>query len=270
MANIHQIGATTGEAIGTATELNASGLVYYVSSVQGHSGNSGLSRKDPLDTLANGVAAASAGDIIVLLSDHAETISSKVTLAARVYLIGEGRVSGVPSATLTPDDNSAEMIDVTAAGCHIRNIRFAEEAAASGTTERIALNGADTTFHSCYFEQDENADGYCIAVYADRTRFQECTFISTATVNATPANNDPPKPAIFTSGVILGISFEDCVFNGGSLGWSGYALDLSNAATTPLTGTGLSFLNGADYSVNSSTVGFLGIGTKTGGVTGVW
>src|SRR5689334_19357234 len=102
------VGGSTGASLATAAPLYASGQVWYVSSTTGVDGASpaGLDRVKPLATLAQAYTNAAAGDFIVCLSGHVETLTSAQTIGkADIKLVGEGTGSSRPRFTRNADIN---------------------------------------------------------------------------------------------------------------------------------------------------------------------
>lgn len=101
------------------------GVYWFVDSVNGKDGNSGKEVKKAFATLAQAVSKASAGDVIILLPGHAETISSATALTlsvAGVSVVGLGTGNRRPTFTL--DTANTATINVTANGVRISNVVF--------------------------------------------------------------------------------------------------------------------------------------------------
>lgn len=107
--------------------LAGKGKVFWVDSVSGRSGASGLNPKECLATLMQAYAkcTASQGDTIVCLSSHAENVSDATTNAlnkAGITIIGLGQ--GRLRPTFTVDTANTSTFAVSAANNTIRNCRF--------------------------------------------------------------------------------------------------------------------------------------------------
>lgn len=261
------IGATLGDSLVTTGPLYMSGDVWYVDSESGADGSSpaGLNREAPLATLAQAVSNAANGDIIVLLSTHDEAISSTVIVNKSVTIVGEGSSGGNPTAKLTNDQGAASMILATAASVRLRNIWIMENAQACSAA-RITSSGAQFEMTDCYVECGGNDDAAAVLLNGARATFRGCTFISTAaTVAAQPygAVRDNATP-------LEDVTFVDCVFSDGAVGFSDhYALRFTNDATR-LRGERVSLLLGADVDFTASSTGYFQVSSSSGGARVDW
>ena len=268
------IGLATGASLGTAEPLYHSGTIRYVSSASGSASYNGLDRYHPLATLGAAVTASSAGDIIVLMSDHEEAISSTITVSNRIAIIGEGYSDGKPQAKLTIDHATADMFALAADGCLIQNVQFGPRTSAS-TANFIQSAVADIVIEECYFAMDEHSDGPAIlaAGGAANWRIRNCTFVVTETTA-----NSSPDSAIRLSSTMTGLNIEGCIFDAGSVGFETqggtpnkpWAFDGSAGAITDLRVTGLSLLRGAEFKVHASSTGWINPATTTGSGKVIW
>ena len=120
-------------------------------------------------------------------------------------------------------------------------------------------------------DANDNAAGLQLNTGAGDIFLRNCTLISTQAANASPASNDPPSIGLEVTAAMSDLRLEGCVFDGGTIGFADpYALKASAAAVTRLRGVNMSFLRGADYTLNSSTTGYINVQTSTGAVLGVW
>jgi hypothetical protein len=250
--------------------MYTSGVVYYVSSSLGSDANGGLSRLDPKATLASAVTASEALgglNIITLMDGHAETLTAVQDIAAAVTIVGEGRSDGKPTVKLTNNQAAGIMIDVNASGNDVefRNIWIEEDAQANSAV-RVRTDLARTSFIDCYFECDGNSNAACLQVNtgASALYLKNCTFISTSAAQAAPASNDPPTIALEITAAVAGVKMEGCVFSGGNIGFSDYALKATAAAITNVRIETLSQLLGADVGFHGSSTGFIMPTTTTG------
>lgn len=259
------IGAALGDALATAEPLLLSGNVWYVSSATGVDGDSplGLNRAKPLATLAQAVTNASADDIICLLAEHSEVISSTVTLSkAGLVILGEGSAAGLPTARLTANVSSGAMLNVTAARVQLRNINFPAGLASGSATGRIAIAAADCAIIGCYLVLGSLDSVAAVVVSSNSFRSERNTYIS----SVPPAVTTLPPMAIQTIGALTGASLLGDTYSAGVSGFgSGYAVDLSNAALTSVRVESASLLLGADIKMHASSTGYVNVGTATGG-----
>jgi hypothetical protein len=98
---------------------------FYVDSSTGASGNSGERLNSPLATLAQAYAKCTSGngDQIILLPDHAETVTSVLTVSkTNLTIKGISRGNKIPVIT---GNGTIDVISLEAAGCSVENIKFA-------------------------------------------------------------------------------------------------------------------------------------------------
>ena len=264
------IGGTSGATLATVAPLYTTGTVYYVLSTTGSDSAAGTERENPLATLSQAYTNASAGDIIVLLSGHAETLASSQTLGkAGLLILGEGSGTSRPQLTRSGD---VVLLNVTAAGVRIDNVYFPASTVAS-TNARIKMAAANDRVVNCYFQHGANDTGPGIETVtgASQIVISGTTCISTATsLTAQPAQAIKVTNAI-TDLQIGGDSDTSAVtIDGGTVGWSNpYAMNLA-AAVTRLAVTKLDLLNGSDVTVTTGTTGYIYARTVSGGSRIVW
>lgn len=280
MAVIHLpngIGDTLGDILTTTSPLEVNGNVWYVHYSTGTDAVSpaGQNRQDPLKTLGQAVTNASAGDIIVLMDGHVETITSTVTVNSDLTIVGAGSSGGYPTVKLTNNQAAAAMIDLTGSNLHqLRNIWFEEEAQANSAAKiRVDDSTGSFVIENCYFECGQYDDSFAIEIDVSNTcLIRNTTFISTATSIATQ-----PYGAVgldSTAGTIRSIFLDGVIVDGGAYGWSNYhAVDLSqNASNQPymVNAISLSLLRGSDMRIDSNSYGWVNASTQTGGCRIDW
>lgn len=261
------IGGSAGSTLATATRFIASGDVWYVSSSSGSDAASprGRDRARPLATLAQAYTNAAAGDTIVLLSGHTETLSASQTLGkAGLNIIGEGAGSNRPHFT---SNAAMVMFDVTAAGVFIDNIWFSASTTAAPSTARVKVTATAFWMANCYFECG-TLDTVCsleFATGAGQARVEDTTFISTSTSAASQ-----PESAIKVTNAMSDLWLEGVTLNGGSSGWSNpFALN-GAAAITRIKAIDLRCLNDSDITFATGTTGYVAERDPSGSVRIVW
>lgn len=138
----------------------------------------GDSPKQPFATwdFAIGQCEASRGDLIIVLPGHAETITTAVALdvaGVRTVGLGWGRLR--PTFTAS---GAIDCVNVSAANCHIHNLRFPGASANVTALINLASGGSDFRATKCVFEQAATPL-VAVTVNAARMHFQECQFIGT-------------------------------------------------------------------------------------------
>lgn len=270
MSIIYQngLGDTQGDALATCRPLYSSGNVWYVNSAGGVDATTpaGQNREKPLATLAQAVTNAASGDIIELMSGHAETITSGVSVSKQLTIVGGGSLNGQPTVRLTPN-TTGNLLICGATNCQLRNIWFPSNLQAS-TVARVAVVAQNFRMHGCYFEcgANDQAAGLSLDNTTAAARISNTTFISTAT-SATAQ----PESGLKTTVAITDLELDGVVFSGGAFGFSNYrAFDGSAFAITRLYAINISQLLGADVKLHASTTGRWNTQTCTGGARLDW
>lgn len=250
-AQVHPLGL--GESLGDDLIINGplvhTGQVWWVSSDTGSDAASprGLERARPLATLAQAVSNAAAGDIIVLMDGHSETISSAVAVNKRLVIVGSGQASGIPTVQLSVTGN-IEMLSITATQVELRNIRFLKRVTASANT-KIDAGSDGFRMIGCYVECGDNDTGPGVRLTGNYSSVRGTTFLSVATA-ASSAPDEGLRPV-----ADFGPYIDDCVFDGGEHGWlNGWAID-QDGEGGPVTGfraQNLSLLRGSDVRLHDT------------------
>lgn len=253
------IGGSLGSEFPLRRPWWMSGQVWYVHSGSGADAVSpqGLSRQYPLATLAQAYTNASAGDAIVCLENHAETLTGSQALAkAGLGIFGEGSGANKPSFTC---NGAIEMFTASAAGVIIDNLQFP----ASGTapTSRITFSAAEFVLRSCDFDcgASDTAAAVKLATGAGTGLIEDTTFTSTAT-----AKTALPISGINVANAVTGLGLRNVTFDGGTYGWSSFAFK-GTAAVTRLYAIDLSLLNGSDFDLATGSVYKIHVKDRSGG-----
>ena len=260
------IGASLGDSLAMETGFIGTPAVYYVSSVSGSNYYNGRDRAKPFATLSYAIGSAMAGDIIVLLTDHTESVNS-VVVNKELLIIGEGTSEGKPTASVWGNaTGTSEVITVSANRVEIRNVRFRPQTFAA-TGSFINWTGTDGLMKGCYLESDEFDDGPKLMVAGDRMAVESTTFISVATSVA----NQPVQAIATTSGALTLFTMRASVISGGAYGWS--SADTAayfQAAALQVRIESLSLLLGSDVKLDADVTGFVSVPVSTGGSQVRW
>ncbi len=264
------------------TPLLTPGNILFVSYARGSDSNDGLSSEGAKKTLAAAYSASSAGDIIALAADHAETITAAIVVTQHVMIVGLGNdANGKPTAQLTLNSGSAEMFDLRASGIQLRNIYFPTNAQANGAARIYIGDTSSVTgvqLVNCYFDCAGNDDNAAVIVSSSATphvgiTFDSCTWLSTATTFATRPSQ---AVAVYDTRDFV---MRDCTFDGGAHGFKGDLIGEDGVAFAAydLSSTclrcwihGAHFLRGADLYLKSSITGFITDVTTTGSSRIIW
>ena len=161
-------------------DIPANATVLFVDS--GHAsrsdGNPGTDPDRPLSTIdaAIGLCAANNGDHIMVMPGHAETVTAVITLdVAGVTIWGWGYGRAKPAITIS---GAIDGITVTAANCHIHNLRFI--GATASVTAHINVAAADLLVTQCQFDQAATPLWSITVASGDRGHFKDCKWLGTA------------------------------------------------------------------------------------------
>lgn len=169
---ITQIGSD--DSIPTTT-----GIYFFVDSVTGNDGNDGKSKEKALATIDAAInkCTANKGDVIIVMPNHAETISDATSLVpdvAGISIVGLGNGSNQPEITF--DDTSSQII-VTGANSLFRNLRFV--AGVSAIIEGVAVDASNVTFEGCKWTWSTTSYDFLIMARIDAqdyVTFDGCEF----------------------------------------------------------------------------------------------
>lgn len=261
------IGGTTGAELATVEPLHTSGDVWYVLSSTGTDAVSprGKDRNRPLATLAQAYANAAAGDTIVMLTGHSESVGLVLTVAKDgLSIIGEGSGSSRPSLTRT---GNFIVIDVNANGVLIDNVLFPATTTGTSGSAKVRVRLAGCTISNCYFQCSTLDDGPQVEYVtgAADCAITETTFISTATSIA-----DQPTSCIAVTNAMSRLTLDTVVMDGGSSGWAGAAAFVGTAAVTTLRAINVDLLNDSDMTLATGTSGYVHTRNTSGSARVVW
>ena len=213
------VDSITGD-IGTIT----GGSKFYLDTVNGSDGNSGLSPKQAFKTMATAYAALTANknDILYMLPGAtAATITSTITWnKSYTHFIGLGAPTQIgmrcrvnTTTAMTP------MITWSANGCIVKGIQFSNNHShATAGAVCFKLTGARNYFNGCHFQGlgalgvvDNSHRAFEIASSDAENRFDFCTF-GADTVDGVTATNYVME---FTGAVQTARNqFNDCIWLG--------------------------------------------------------
>jgi hypothetical protein len=236
-----------------------SGAIQWLSSTTGNDANAGTLPELPVATLAQAVTNSAANGIIVIGSGHTQTLSGSQSLAlANLSIFGCGTGSSRPRFTCS---GAIDLLAVSAAGTWIEGLYFPASTAAA--TDRIGLAAANCTVKDCYFECGASDTNRALRIHtgANSARAEGCSFVATAL---------RPAIGLEVSAAVTDPTIVDCFFDGGSYGWTDYALKVSAAATririfAPTGG----FANRSDIGVTVTATSYQLFGVSPGGTANV-
>jgi hypothetical protein len=154
----------------------AVGTTYYLDSVTGDDDNSGVDRSHPLATIAGGLAALAAGDTLIILPTHAETVTAAPTVDVACRIIGLGWGRYRPAFTAS---GAIDCFSIEAANVHLENVRLL------GNTASVTscLNIAESDFYGKNISIEQAATplaGVTVTADGDRFILEDCNWIGTA------------------------------------------------------------------------------------------
>lgn len=262
-------GTAAADALAASAPVYTSQSVYYVSSIVGDDANAGTSRESPKATLDNAMSTGGNGSVIVLMAGHAETYTDLIWKTG-VTVVGEGIAAGVPTVKLTPDIPSGAYAMVMASMCELRNVTIAAYGS-SCNKPKVSVRYSGARLVGVRFECGPNDADCSLALEescADSAQYllaQDCTFVSTATAVA-----NRPYTAVKDAYGAQGATFDGCVFDGGTVGFSSGRAFVSGGAASYRRLYTCSLLNGADIFMYTTTTGIVSGPRSTGEGTVVW
>lgn len=187
--------------------VEVGGTVFFVDSGHAQTADSpsqGRTPDTPFATLdyAIGRCTASNGDVIYVMPGHSETITTAALMdVAGVSVIGLGRGRNRPTFT---GSGAIDVLNVTAANCHIENIRLL--GASADVTALLNIAAADLTVEKVSFEPAETPlMSVTVASGGHRFHMKDCKWLSTA--------NGPDCAIDFETSASDNWIVEDCFFN---------------------------------------------------------
>lgn len=261
-------GQTTGDQLSSTKPIYSTGNAWYVNSVGGvdAAGTAGQDEQKPLATIGQACANASAGDTIILMDGHTETLTVSLTIAKQLYIVGGGATAGIPTVSFTMNAAVQDTFVVTAAHTEIRGVRFKASAVMNdgGTYgAKVVINAVTgCRIIGCYFDMGANdraVSGVYLVAASHDTRIENCTFVSTAT-----GVTNRPESAIRGS-TVSDLELSGVVLSDGSYGYQNPAFNYAALVITRLRGANVSLLLGAEMVLNASTTGWIATPTVTKG-----
>jgi hypothetical protein len=236
-----------------------SGPVQWVSSTTGNNANAGVLPEFPVASIAQAVTnfAAATDGVMIIGKNHAESlVGSQALNLAGLSIFGCGIGSSRPRFTCT---GAVDMFAVSGAGTWIEGLYF--PASTAVPTDRIGLAAADCTVKDCYFECGAVDFNRALRVHtgANHATVDGCSFVTTA---------DIPATGLEVSAAVTSPTVLDCTFDGGSYGWSSYAL-LISAAATRIRIINPVMTNRSDIGVSVTATSYQLFGTQVGGTGNV-
>lgn len=270
MPTIHTagFGGTSGAALATAAPIYTSGAVWFVSSTTGTDAASpaGKSREAPLASLGQAQTNATAGDSIVMLANHAETLAVKLTLSkAGLTLLGEGQGTSRPTFHRSADVN---LWDLTGASIWVENVLFSTDGTSGFTSDRAVVSANSCRFTGCYFAcgvNDSASAALAVANGVTNLTINGATyFVSSGTSKLLTGNR-----GLSFVGTATDVELNDVTFDGGTYGWLSSAINGAGAITR-LRGIDVNLLSGSDVVLAASTTGYLSTLGETGAARIEW
>lgn len=262
-------GTAASDVLATARPVYLSGYVYFVSSTTGNDSNAGTNREAPLATLATAASSASDGDVIVLMTGHAETLHD-VTIPANVTVVGEGVSAGVPTVVLTPAAVGTDFAVSMRENSELRNVKF--ETWGTAKAKPVVLVGyPGVCVSGCHFDCGATCLSEVLSIttscakVGDYCTIDGCVFASTATTTS-----PLPSAAIAVQSAVQRLTVSDTVIDDGVYGFSADYAIMENAIVTASRYVGISHLRGASTLLNVDSVGYYNPQTNTGGGRVVW
>jgi len=196
--------------LGTGS-ITTTGKFFFVDSVTGSNGNSGLDSKHPFATVdyAVGKCTANKGDVILVMPGHNEAITAATSLVvdvAGVTIMGLGQGRSRPTFDFDHVDGSIEM---DAAGCRLSNVIL--RASVSAVVCGINVDADDVTLDHLETTWEATGDDFKIIVDVDAVDYctiTDCKFFGELAVagGVTSIRVDDSHNLIFQRNMMVGNS----------------------------------------------------------------
>jgi hypothetical protein len=268
---INGAGGSSGADLAVLENTYQSGNYWYLGNAVSTAAdaNAGTDREYPFLTLAAAYAAASARDTIVVLQNHREAVSTKVTLAkAGLNIVGEGSGTAIPRFTNGVAAATNPMFQITAASVLLDNFYFPESSVVA--RERIHILGGSGTsvLRNLTFDCGANDSTHTIAYSSVGPDFwYNLRFTATGTGAAY---------AVDLSNAGSHLVADTITFDGGSYGWGTAASSVTryamfgSAAVTNMRFTRVRMLNSSNVLFPTGTTGIFQVSSMTGGSRVDW
>lgn len=255
-------GGSSGAALATSKPTFQSGNYWYVgNTVPGNSdSNAGKERTAPLATVGQANTNASAGDTVIILSGHSETVSTAVTFKTGMNIVGEGSGSSVPRFTNGVAAATNAMFIVSAASVLFDNLYF--PASPASARERIQVIGGSGLSILQHLTFD------CGANDAQRTLSYDSIGPDFAYGLTFRAVASGAAQAIQIQNATSYLTMDTVTMDGGSFGWGTatttvYAFS-GTQAMTDMRLTNFTLLNGSHMQLATGTTGTLQLDPASG------
>lgn len=245
-----------GGTVAALTDDYVSGTIVFLDTINGSNASSGLAPELPVQTLAQAVTNSSANGIILIGAGSAETLGSSQTLSlAGLHIIGCG--AGTSRPRYTCSGTSISMFAPSATGIVIENLYFPSSSGASN--QRIGITGGTVEVRDCYFECGGQDTDHAITVAGSGANayIKGCTFASVAS---------RPFSGLGVTAALADVAVEDCVFDGGSFGWSGDAFRVTGTATR-LKIRNVSLIRRSDFNLTPTATSYKAFGLTGDGTS---
>jgi len=219
-----------------------SGAVQWLDTISGSNANAGTLPELPVATLAQAVTNSAANGVIVIGAGSSEDLAASQAISLTgLSIFGCGTGSSRPRYRCT---GAVNMWDMGAVGQWIENIYF--PASTAVPTSRIKSNNDSLTVKDCYFECGASDTTRALYLFGGNgIRVEGCSFVTVAS---------RPAIGLHVPNGTTDVTIVNCTFDGGSYGWTDYALKESNSAAR------VRIVNPA--MVNRSDIGFTVTGSS--------
>lgn len=272
----HGISSTEGDTLLTEDNLYTDARVFYVRFSDGDDASDGRSRVAPMKTLGAAVTSAAAGDIIVLLEGHDETVTATITINKRLCVVAEGRDDdGKPTVRIRNGTTSGGLIVLDAASIQLRNFIIEKPLTPRAASELAADTASGLWLKGMRFELGSTSQGPTLRLISSAwSLIEDCEWVLLE--DASSASSDG---AAVIAGLCAGIRMWRCTFDGGdSFLWPhlifggvvvhGAAYAESDQNTIEFEQ--LSLLNGPFFLMDNGTTGYVQCDEMTGGARVDW
>lgn len=238
--NVYVPGGSLGARLATRGPLFHSGSIWYVGPGGTDAASpAGRQRNAPLATLGQAFTNAAAGDTIQVLAGTTIALSGNLNMnKAGLHVYGEGDETTRPIVTST---GGFVSLTLGAAGMWLEGFTFPVPTGAGGS--HVTVGAASCAIVNCLFECNANTANRAVQLStgSSNTSLVGVTFRSVAASTLTR-----PAIALESTAAISDIMLDTVIIDGGSFGWTDYAVKFTTAVTR-LVGIDVDFLNDSDF-----------------------
>lgn len=262
-----------GDIIAAGYPLYTKSSIWYVGP-DGDDTQDGLTEISAFETFDTALSAASAGDVIVLLSGYTQTATAAVDVDLDDLIIVGCGAGAAPTVEFGYNEPNAIPFTISGDRVTLCNVTFVAKSQANEKAS-LYVSGNDVRLRGVRVECGEHeVKGVELVITpytvgnAGRITMDGCTVVAEGTgLDARPTRG---LTSAFAQSVL--VEMTGCIFDGGEYGFDEAAVDLAvlSGQYAKLRVEEMSLLRGAQFKVHASATGYVNPSTTTGGGRVYW